>query len=239
MAMMLAIPLCGQTFDVASIRHNLSRDQRDAGINILPGGRISGTNLPLRTLIWQAYNTTDFRLTGGPAWLDKDRYDIAAKTANGENITFEQLPSLLQHLLADRFQLKTHWETRETTVYSLVVDKGGPKLKEDADGPNQLRNSAFNKRQPAGPAHIAALRTDMGRLAVSLTNVLGRIVEDKTGLTGTYDFTLDWELDPGAPDATGASMFSALKEQLGLRLDAHKGQVEMLVIDNAEQPSEN
>ncbi len=79
----------------------------------------------------------------------------------------------------------------------------------------------------------------MGRLATSLTNVLGRIVDDKTGLTGTYDFTLDWEIDPGAPDATGASVFAALKEQLGLRLDAHKGQVEMLVIDNAEKPSEN
>src|ERR1700733_1638297 len=139
--MILAIPLCGQNFEVASIRHNLSGDERDAGINILPGGRISGTNLTLKTLIWQAYNTTDFRLTGGPGWLDKDHYDIAAKTANSENIVLEQLPPLLQHLLADRFQLRAHWETRETTVYSLVVDKGGPNhatLKEDADGPNQL-----------------------------------------------------------------------------------------------------
>ena len=120
-----------------------------------------------------------------------------------------------------------------------MVDKGGPKLKADSDGPDQLKNSAFNKRQAAGPAHIAALRTNMGRLAVSLTNVLGRIVDDKTGLKGTYDFTLDWEIDPGAPDATGASIFAALKEQLGLRLDAHKGQVEMLVIESAERPSEN
>jgi hypothetical protein len=89
-AMMLAIPLCGQNFEVASIRHNLSGDERDAGINILPGGRISGTNLTLKTLIWQAYNTVDFRLTGGPGWLDKDRYDIAAKTTNSENIGLEQ-----------------------------------------------------------------------------------------------------------------------------------------------------
>jgi uncharacterized protein (TIGR03435 family) len=69
--------------------------------------------------------------------------------------------------------------------------------------------------------------------------VLGRIVEDKTGLKGSYDFTCDWEVDPGASDATGASIFAAMKEQLGLRLDAHKGQVDMLVIDSAEQPSEN
>jgi len=230
---------------VASIRHNLSGDERDSGINILPGGRISGTNLTLRTLIWQAYNTDDFRLTGGPGWLDKDRYDIAAKTANGENIGLEQLQPLLQHLLADRFQLRAHWETRETTVYALVVDKTGPKLKENASGPDRLTNTAFNKHQLAGKAPISgkekitATSASMGRLAVSLTNVLGRIVEDKTGLTGTYDFTFDWELDPGAPDATGASMFAALKEQLGLRLDAHKAQVEMLVIDNAEKPSEN
>ncbi len=84
MVMMLAIPLCGQNFEVASIRHNVSGDERDSGINILPGGRIGGTNLTLKTLIWQAYNTVDFRLTGGPGWLDKDRYDVAAKTANGE-----------------------------------------------------------------------------------------------------------------------------------------------------------
>jgi uncharacterized protein (TIGR03435 family) len=237
--MILAIPLCGQNFEVASVRHNLSGDERDSGINILPGGRISGTNLTLKTLIWQAYNTVDFRLTGGPGWLDKDRYDIAAKTANGENIGLEQLQPLLQHLLADRFQLRAHWETREATVYSLVVDKGGPKMKEDAGGPDRLMNTAFNKHQISGKAKITATSASMGRLAVSLTNVLGRIVEDNTGLTGTYDFTFDWELDPGAPDATGGSMFAALKEQLGLRLDAHKGQVEMLVIDNAEKPSEN
>jgi uncharacterized protein (TIGR03435 family) len=116
--MMLASALCGQTFEVASIRHNLSGEERDAGINILPGGRISGTNLTLRTLIWQAYNTVDFRLTGRPGWLDKERYDVAAKTGDGGNIGLEQLQPLLQHLLADRFQLKTHWETREAMVYS-------------------------------------------------------------------------------------------------------------------------
>jgi len=89
--MMLVIPLCGQTFEVASIRHNLSGDERDLGFNILPWGRISGTNLTLRTLICQAYNTVDFRLTEGPGWLDKKHYDVAAKTRNSENIGLEQL----------------------------------------------------------------------------------------------------------------------------------------------------
>ena len=108
--MIFAIPLCGQTFEVASIRHNLSGDERDAGINILPGGRISGTNLTLKTPRSGTCFTTctvDFAaLTGASGEYDMTGYYIAAKTGSGENIGLEQLQPLLQHLLADRFQGK-------------------------------------------------------------------------------------------------------------------------------------
>jgi uncharacterized protein (TIGR03435 family) len=235
-------PAIGQTppvFEVASIRRNLSGDPHDAGINILPGGRISGTNLSLKTLIWQAYNTIDFRLKGGPGWIETERYDIQAKTANGENITLEQMEPLLQRLLADRFKLSAHWETRDTPVYALVIDKNGSKLKEDPSGPGRLLNTAFNRRQVLGKARITGTGASMGSLVVSLTNVLDRIVLDQTGLMGKYDFMCEWELDQSLPDASGPSLFTGLREQLGLRLESQKAPVEMLVIDSAERASEN
>jgi len=228
-----------QEFEVASIRRNASGETRDAGINILPGGRISGTNLSLKTLIWQAWNTVDFRLKGGPGWIETDRYDIQAKTGDGNDIGLEQMQPLLQHLLADRFKLRVHWETREAPVYALVVDKTGPKLKEDPDGPGRLFNTAFNRRQVLGKARITGTGATMGSLSVSLMNVLERIVLDKTGLAGKYDFTFEWELDQSVPDASGASIFTSLREQLGLRLETQKAPVEMLVIDSAEKASEN
>jgi uncharacterized protein (TIGR03435 family) len=155
---------------------------------------------------------------------------------------------MMQTMLAERFQLKTHRETKELPVYSLMVAKGGPKLEEAKSG---------SLRMNWGLGQIAYQSAPLSMLTNTLTQLTGRLVLDQTGLTGTYDFTLKWTPDEGqmqmfrrasdgpvnseaaASDAIGPSLFTALKEQLGLRLEATKAPVEMLVVDHAERPSEN
>lgn len=231
--------LCGAhaqsspSFEVASIRRDLSGSQ-NTQIQISDGGRLVITNGSLKTLIRNAYGVLSFQLANEPGWLDTEMYDIEAKTGTPEKISDDDLKPLLQSLLADRFHLKVHWETREGTVYALLVDKGGPKFKASSGDlkPGMNTNKGPDKAKMTGTAETMAV------LASNLGNQLGRFAVDKTGLTGAYDFTFEWDRQSTA-DSTGPSLFTALKEQLGLRLESQKGQVEMLVIDNAERASEN
>jgi uncharacterized protein (TIGR03435 family) len=142
---------------------------------------------------------------------------------------------MLQQLLADRFALRLHRETKEITIYSLIVGKNGPKLKEGGSaGPYLSRPS---------PGRLAGQRASMSSLASALAGNLGRPVIDNTGLKGGYDFSLEWTAD-AAPDAvpadtSGPSLFTALQDQLGLRLESKKAPIEVLIIDRAEKPSPN
>ena len=171
--------------------------------------------------------------------MKSDHYDLAAKAEGEGPITKDQLQQMLQSLLADRFQLKIHRETKEAPVYDLVVAKNGPKLKEvssDADGPTGglIGNSSG--------MHLTQSKGTMEQLARWLTgNGAGRPVFDKTGLTGYYAYTLDWVRADRLPDPDSniASIFSAVQEQLGLKLESAKALVEMLIVDHAEKPSEN
>ena len=153
---------------------------------------------------------------------------------------------MLQTLLADRFHLVAHRETREESIYQLVVAKGGPKLKE-ADG-------SQNPSERVGRGTITGTAAQISQLVKPLSQQLGRNIVDRTGLTGRYDFTLQWTLEPGQlrgpgdpppplnptlPDPEGTNIFTALQEQLGLKLESGKGTVDFLVIDRAEPPSEN
>jgi bla regulator protein BlaR1 len=214
----------------------------------LPGGRWVATNVPLRDLIASAYAVPTPRMAGGPGWLDSDRFTIDAKPAAPLPPWPEsnkQLSLMLQSLLEDRFKLAVHWEKKEAAVYDLVAAKGGPKLKEaDAD-----EKSGFGMER----GRIKSLALPLGYLASNLAYLLGRPVNDKTGLSGNYDYTLAYTPDaaqaaavgpPGAdaappPDPNGPSIFTALQEQLGLRLESAKGPVEVLVIDHAERPDAN
>lgn len=192
------------------------------------------TNASPKTMIRNAYGILSFQLAGEPRWLDTDMYDIVATTGGSEKISPEQLKLLLQNLLADRFRLQVHWETRKTSVYALVLDKNGPKFKESAE----LQEPGINTQKGPGGAQMKGTREPISILASNLGNQLGRIVLDKTGLRGVYDWMLEWN-----PDLTGdssrPSLFTALQGQLGLRLEAQKGQIETLVIDSVERPSEN
>jgi uncharacterized protein (TIGR03435 family) len=219
-------------FEVASIRRNLSGGM-NTQINLSPG-RLTVTNGSLKTLIRNAYDILSFQLTGELRWLDADMYDIVATTGTGGKISQDQFQRLLQSLLADRFRLRVHWETRETSVYALLPDKNGPKLHPGS----ATQGPGINTQKGLGRVHMQGTAEPISILAGNLGNQLGRFVLDKTGLPGVYDWVLEWSPDPAA-DASLPSLFTALREQLGLRLEAQKGPMEMLVIDNAERPSEN
>jgi uncharacterized protein (TIGR03435 family) len=217
-------------FEVASIKPNHSGN-RAWGENT-GHGRLTVTNDTLKELIRLAFDVKDFQIESGPRWLDSDRYDIAATTGSVEDITDQQLRPLLQALLADRFQLKAHRETKEMTTYSLVIAKGGPKLAEHTGGGGG--DSSTN----SSAGNIRATNVTMMALANSLSRIMGRLVSDNTGLNGTFDYQLVWA-PPEQTDSTAPSIFTALEEQLGLKLESSKGPVQVLVIDSVSKPSKN
>jgi uncharacterized protein (TIGR03435 family) len=219
-------------FEAASIRRNLSAGP-NTGIDV-SGGRLTMTNASAKTMIRNAYGILSFQLAGEPRWLDTEMYDVVATTGGSQKISPEQLKVLLQNLLAERFRLKVHWETRKTSVYALVLDKNGPKFRESAE----VREPGINTKKGPGSAQMKGTREPISILASNLGNQLGRIVLDKTGLRGVYDWMLEWNPDLTV-DSSRPSLFTALRGQLGLRLEAQKGQMETLVIDSVERPSEN
>ncbi len=174
-------------------------------------------------------------IQGGPDWVMQgyDRFDIQAEAANPTGTTEAQLRSMLQGALIDRFQLKFHRQTVERPGFALVIAKNGPRLK-----PSQAPDVVFDfggqfKPMPGRPATLTARKYSMARLAQLVANVRQQPVVDKTGLTGDFDFTLDWDEDQGPTIET------ALQEQLGLKLERQKVPVDLFVIDSAQQPSAN
>jgi uncharacterized protein (TIGR03435 family) len=232
------------SFEVASIRPH-------QGTIVGVGMDISGTRVmvyasTVSDLVGDAYNVKDFQVTGVADWMRSERYDIAAKAAGDSTPTAGRARQMLQTLLTERFRLKFHRETKEMPVYALVVGKNGPKLKENAAGPGILK---FN---PKGrDVELVATGAPIDSLVSQLPRMPGvdRPVADKTGLTGKYDFRItltDFQLNMNveqrgvpAADSVGASVFAALQEQLGLKLESTKAPVEIIVIDHAEKPSDN
>lgn len=220
-------------FEVVSIRPNLSGSS-NTQIK-MDGGRLVVTNGSLKTLIRNAYGLLSFQLAGGPNWLDTDMFDIAAETGQREEVSQERFKRLLQGLLADRFHLKIHLETREEPVYGLVADKNGPKL---AKATGHESSPGMNTHRESGRVIMRGTDVPISELATNLGNQLGRFVIDRTGLEGHYSFLLEFA-PVQAQDSDSPSLFSAVREQLGLTLEPQKAPVEVWVIDSAEKPSEN
>jgi uncharacterized protein (TIGR03435 family) len=227
--LILAGALHAQKFEAASIHPNPSGTEGSV-VDFEDSGLLRARNSSLKMLIRSAYGVQADQIIGGPKWLDSDRYDIDAKTAG--RIKESDEGPLLRHLLADRFQLKTHTEKRELTVYKLDVSKTGFLLK-----PSQSNSSQIHSSHGAGHNQISVIRISIHQFAGMLGKTLGRIVQDDTGLTGDYDFTLTW--DPDGTSSTVPSLFAALQEQMGLRLESGKAIMDVLVIDSAEKASEN
>jgi uncharacterized protein (TIGR03435 family) len=223
--------------------------------------------MTLKGLIAIAWQVQSFQVSGGPDWTDSLRFDIAAKAENG--FKPGEVLTMVQSLLADRFRLVIHKDTKELPVYKLVLSrkdgKLGPQFKAAIDGSCEPLNESSpaprrepNKR-PALPCSTWNLSTtelrgaaiNITQIVRPLSRVVGRTVVDQTGLTGNYDLMLRWmpdeaqmaQLQPDAPKPTvadsGPSIFAALQEQLGLKLESAKGPVEALVIDHIERPTEN
>jgi bla regulator protein blaR1 len=250
-------------FEVATIKPNKGDTER-FGVGFTPDG-ISITGLTLHMLIREAFGVSNDRLLGEPGWVDSARYDIEAKVDAADapkldKVKLEQRWAMLLPLLEDRFGLKFHHETKEKTEYFLVVTKGGPKLK-----PSKVATPG-DKRSPRTAIWMStkgisaeANNASMESIVRMLSLQLGSTIVDKTGLTGTYDYRLDWTPDdtsgpmtrpgPGGgppkaggaapPEPSGPSLFTALQEQLGLKLESHKGPVDVIVIDHIQPPSPN
>jgi uncharacterized protein (TIGR03435 family) len=216
-------------FEVASIK-----PVKDPGGMQRMSTRADGidfVNVTPKMCIQRAYGVRPFQVTG-PEWIDTERYTIAAKAAGA--VPEQTTRLMLQALLAERFRLALHHETKEVPVYALVVAKGGPKVKEaTGEGETQIdgdgRETVFE-------------RVSMGQLAGVLGRSLGRQVSDETALKGLYSFRLAWA-NPRLQDADGAddapSIFAALQERLGLKLDSRKAPVDLLVVDHIERPAGN
>jgi uncharacterized protein (TIGR03435 family) len=241
-------------YDVASVKPNKAGDGMMRIMS--PPDGFSCTNLPLKTLIANAYGIRQDLISGGAGWIDSMGFDVDAKVSGEDMDAFKKLTgrernSLLQALLADRFQLKVHHETKILPMYDLVVAKGGIKMKAEA----AVAPSAGGAKGPEaakphgmmmmGPGELKVDGISIATIANNLAYAVHYTVTDKTGLSGDFDFDLKWTPDDAGPaggdssDESHVSIFTAVQEQLGLKLQPTKGPVDTLVIDHAEQPSEN
>lgn len=178
----------------------------------------------LQALIRYAYDVEDTQIFDGPIWKDREIFEVNGKAAT--NATLPQLKEMLRSLLTERFQMSIHRETRQLPIYSLVAAKGGSKLRPPKDDGTGFSN---------GPTFLRGTM-DMTSLAAHLTSALHRTVVDNTGLQGNREFDLHWAADDSTSDP---SIFTAIQEQLGLKLESTRGPVSVIVIDRAEKPSEN
>ena len=234
-------------FDVASIHiNNTETDGHHHMYNDPAESHFRTVNLALRDLIQFAYALPKSQILGGPAWLDSVMFDIDAKCDPSVDAQLKALPTaqaqhqkqlMLQALLADRFHLKIHQETHEQSVYGLVVAKNGPSFK-----PSQMNGTTID----TGGAHMHIQGGDdtISILARELALVLGRVVLNQTGLSGRYNLTLRWTPDDAPPPIASdqpapPGIFTAIQEQLGLKLESTHGPVPVLVIDSVEMPSAN
>jgi len=224
------------SYDIATIKFRKGPITFASG-PFIQGRTVTATALTPRDLITYAYALRNEQLAGGPSWLGEDHYDILAKSEGEGALQLAQSRQMMQSLLADRFQLQLHREKRDVAMYALVVAKNGPKLTPATETTRCYSVSSTEK----GTIHMEARCVEMEQLVLQLAGTGGRYVVNQTGLTGRYAFTLDWwpanRIPP--PDSDAPSMFKALEEQLGLKLEATRGPIEMLVIDHAEKPSDN
>jgi len=231
-----------RAFDIVSIRRS---DPNAVAMMTRPGlNRFEMTNVTVKYLIQFAYDLHDFQVLDAPAWAESERFDIVAKMdgVTDADIKAEAkmdwdvksriVEARVQALLADRFQLQVHRATRELPIFELEVAKGGPKLQV----PKSTKSSGFSE----GLGQFKCSNTPTEQLASMLSDELDRIVLDRTKLIGGYDFTLQWTPD-GAPvnDTSPPGLFTAIQEQLGLKLTSAKGPVDVIVIDRVARPSDN
>jgi uncharacterized protein (TIGR03435 family) len=251
-------------FEVASVKHHRSGDiEQDFATT--PDGSFRLTNATARMFIRQAYRLQDFQILDAPPWTELDRFDVRARAPRGA--TTAALPGMLQSLLQERFRLLAHREMRDMPIYALAMNRRdgalGPNLRRTPPEASAVcaAQRASRDAPPRSDGRLCGIGitggsvragdATLGQLLGLLSPVVGRTSIDKTRLAGTFDYELNWSAEqlsapPAASDApserainpNGASVFTALQEQLGLKLESTKGPVEVLVIDHIERPTE-
>jgi uncharacterized protein (TIGR03435 family) len=237
-----------QGFDVVSVKPSdpLSNGMR---LGVSPSGTFEARGATLLDLISQAYDVRVFQIVGAPGWASTDKYEIITKdevkgpsgtdrTSMNEKQRAEfndRLFGKLQAMLADRYQLKLHREKKEIPVYALVISKGGIRMQVSSESDD--RDGMNGGRTDDGKSTLTGRNLPLEHLVRFLSNQTARPVIDQTGLTGKYNFKIMYA--PGMDDITGPSIFTALQEQLGLKLESQKGPADVLVIDSVQKPSEN
>jgi uncharacterized protein (TIGR03435 family) len=242
-------PVTPPAFEVATIKRSAALDAGGTA-GFQPGGRFRAVNIDGRSLILSAYKPDAAgqrllvsQLVGAPGWLAVERYDITARVgddlaARTTTELFLTLSALLQSLLEDRFKLKTHHETRDLPLYALTLAR-----KDGALGPQLTRSSSDcvrdrdRCRMDVAAGHLRAGGVSLATLTLLLSGPLQSVVVDRTGLAGAVDIELDWSPDQSASDKP--SIFAAVQEQLGLKLESTRGPVDVLVIDHVERPTED
>lgn len=220
---------CAAQFDVASIHPTPPHQLHDPSGIQTRHGRLNGHNVTLKRCVIGAYAVSPHQIAGGPDWFDTDRFEILAGVAEETTGGDMAMMTLLKILLADRFKLAFHRETRMMPTYVLRLAKGGPKLEKSTGGGEATSHSTRGR--------IDASNISMAGFAEQLGRQLDRPVVDRTELAGAFNLKMEWARDD-SQTAQLPSIFSAI-QQLGLRLTAEKTPVEMLVIDHAERPTEN
>ena len=225
------------SFEVATIR---PADPNETNGNFIVGGhRIVIENQTVNNLISFAYAVHQKQIVDGPAWLETERFDIDGQADQPGVANLHQVQEMLQKLLADRFDLKLHRDKRDLSIYAIKVAKGGPKL-------TQTAANAYGLPSQSGHGHSSQQQrkftnNSMSDFALGMQAYMDRPVVDETGLPGRYDFTLRWTPDNVPTNEPGAApgIFTAIQEQLGLKLEATRGSADVLVIDHIERPSPN
>jgi len=227
-------PVDKPSIEVAAIRQNTNRA---APVSLsVSGPRLIITAYGLPGLLMTAYGMDRFQIVGGPNWIDSDRFDITVKAAGQETLTSAQVRLLIQTLLVQRFQLRAHRETQDVPAYDLVIAKSGLRIKPSTSTlPTSMR---LGNRGTL--AELVVLQGTLDQFAKYLSGAgIGRPVVNRTELSGGYDFTLKWAPDGAGNTDGGVSIFTAIQEQLGLKLESGKAPAVVMVIDSAEKPSGN
>jgi uncharacterized protein (TIGR03435 family) len=234
-------------FEVATIKPVDPDAQAGRYITMQGPHRLYAKNYTLKLLIAAAYSLNPRTISGRSGWIESEHFDILAVTPGDVQPTHNEQMAMLRTLLTDRFQLIFHREQKKFSIYELKVGKNGPKLKESMsppDDPAALVSTVYPER-----ILLPARNTTMGEFVLMMQRaILDRPVVDKTGLSGRYDFDLEWapdesqfggDIPPAPADAPAAPLFVAIQEELGLKLEAARGPVSALVIDKAQRPSAN
>jgi len=220
------------TFNLASIKPNLNPNAYPR-LQSLPGGRFQAT-CTLETLVMHAFGVEPLQVSGARGWIGSDRFDVDAKAEGApQKLPEEQFHRMLQALLAERFGLKTHKESKEMSIYALVVGPKGTKL-------TPWTPDSHPSIPPTPPGKSRLIALNLKGLCRALSSASGRLVMDETNLTGDYHVVLDYSVEAGSSQDAGASaMVDAVQEELGLKLVPRKATVEIVVIDSAQKPTAN